>query len=694
MWSSAGVCLHLSIILAAGRAALALGKPEHSPSPAAIMVAAGTAPLPQLAGYFVHDHSIGPESQQRDPKHVLRCESSATCPREAAAACNASRAGTGRFPFVCRSFAVLKMGSGKEAQLYSTDYNESYYVPRWSMWSLSDGPAHQPRPAPSPPPLPHHGSESGREDYCAAKQLAFSYAAKMLAKVGAADSTTKLRKVSDALQLETACKTPFAVPPAADAAAQRNQVETAGRHHRTNATTVIYIDPVAGVDEDEAGAVDRPMRSMEAALARLRALRSKASTEGGGGSSAAAVKPAELVLRAGVHFTAQTIELTAVDSYLTIRGDGGDEPVVLSAGSPLTLEWQPVAGRRGVFSSAVPSNLSEFASLYVAGRRAVRSRSPDANPETMGLHTPNQTGYFQPSAARANGTLRQQCGPELPAGLCPVVAGPAWQPGSVFTYGHFTGAADKSVGYSPPFEPYWCGKWSGLSAITYDLEETATARALLPDGPSDAVLHMTRGTADIWANFQWNVTAHDLSEKRISLGKGGWQFPRGTTNGHWFIDNAGIAALTAAGEWYHDRQAHVLYMVGNGTAPPPTDVIVSQRSVALRQRGTAGKPIRGVVLHDLTVAHAEVTYTLPYETPSGGGYSVHRGEDLVPKQMSPLFPGGMLDLNLIVYLVLDRWVGRDRRRRGCSSEERHIRLAWGEWAVVVRVCAKGVDRAE
>jgi len=43
------------------------------------------------------------------------------------------------------------------------------------------------------------------------------------------------------------------------------------------------------------------------------------------------------------------------------------------------------------------------------------------------------------------------------------------------------------------------------------------------------------------------------------------------------------------------------------------------------QVGSQANPVKNVALHDLTVAHADVTYLLPYETPSGGGYSVHRG---------------------------------------------------------------------
>ena len=53
---------------------------------------------------------------------------------------------------------------------------------------------------------------------------------------------------------------------------------------------------------------------------------------------------------------------------------------------------------RQVWEAAVPPNVTAFASLYYtdSGRRAVRARSPDSNPETQGLHTPDNTGYFQP----------------------------------------------------------------------------------------------------------------------------------------------------------------------------------------------------------------------------------------------------------------------------------------------------------
>jgi hypothetical protein len=325
----------------------------------------------------------------------------------------------------------------EEAQLYFTDYNESYYVPHWTMWSLSDGPPHPVGPPP-PAPGPPHGDESGREDYCAAKRLAFSYANKLLAAVDASDVQVKLHQVSDALQLETACRNTSDSPRRWDLLEQQEGLRQPSSGSGVPSLVSVYVDAAAGVDDEHSGgAPGAPMRTVSAALGRLRALR------------AGRTAPAELVLRgSAVHFVGgHPIALTAEDSFLTIRGHAGENPT-LSAGVALALSWQPVAGKPGVFSSPVPRNLTGFSTLYVNGRRAVRARTPDANPETQGLHTPNQTGYFAPSSAKANGTLRQKCGPKLPAGLCPVVAGPSWVDGSVFKYGHFQGAADQSVGYS------------------------------------------------------------------------------------------------------------------------------------------------------------------------------------------------------------------------------------------------------
>lgn len=98
----------------------------------------------------------------------------------------------------------------------------------------------------------------------------------------------------------------------------------------------------------------------------------------------------------------------------------------------------------------------------------------------------------------------------------------------------------------------------------------------------------------------------------------------GCVGGARFIDNAGVAGLSQPLEWYYNATTAMLYMYANGTVLP-TEVIATQQHTLLQHNGTQAAPLVNVTVTDLTFAHTEVSYLLPYETPSGGGYSVHRG---------------------------------------------------------------------
>ena len=41
--------------------------------------------------------------------------------------------------------------------------------------------------------------------------------------------------------------------------------------------------------------------------------------------------------------------------------------------------------------------------------------------------------------------------------------------------------------------------------------------------------------------------------------------------------------------------------------------------------GAAPKTVKHVRLENVTIAHAAATFMAPYETPSGGDWSIHRG---------------------------------------------------------------------
>ena len=52
---------------------------------------------------------------------------------------------------------------------------------------------------------------------------------------------------------------------------------------------------------------------------------------------------------------------------------------------------------------------------------------------------------------------------------------------------------------------------------------------------------------------------------------------------------------------------------------------MTARLSVVRVVGSADAPVRHVRLENVTIAHAEATYMQPYEVPSGGDWSIHRG---------------------------------------------------------------------
>jgi hypothetical protein len=111
---------------------------------------------------------------------------------------------------------------------------------------------------------------------------------------------------------------------------------------------VVYADAVAGSDITGNGSFAHPLRSLETAIAHVRARR-KSSRESRTGDrrdnvsaarSSAARAAAVVVLRAGVYYLAAPVELGASDSNLTIV-NYNDEVAVVSGGVALQgLDWR------------------------------------------------------------------------------------------------------------------------------------------------------------------------------------------------------------------------------------------------------------------------------------------------------------------------------------------------------------------
>lgn len=139
-------------------------------------------------------------------------------------------------------------------------------------------------------------------------------------------------------------------------------------HGPRQANHVIYVDPssapprterddgAAKVGTGVPGSITRPLSTLQAAVTLSRDL----------------VGPVDILLRAGTHHVATTIELGPIDSGLRIAAFPGEEAIV-SGGIPLDTKWTPSAACVGCFETALPS-IASIPGLRHDGVREIRAR--------------------------------------------------------------------------------------------------------------------------------------------------------------------------------------------------------------------------------------------------------------------------------------------------------------------------------
>jgi hypothetical protein len=223
------------------------------------------------------------------------------------------------------------------------------------------------------PPSPPTGWDP--QLYCEAKRHALSYAQSLLPWRGG-----DLAELHDSLQLSTACSEP---EPERSTRAGARLAFASPRPAPTPPRT-IYVS-VNGSDAAGNAGTDptQPLRTLQRATSLLRVARA-CPTCGG---------PGTILLSRGTHFLGSVLHLEPNDSGLTIAAmpEVRPEECVLSGGRLLAnLTWQPSERGGGVMKAQVGAG-SRFSTLFRSadGRRAVRARHPNANPEVEGLWTPH-----------------------------------------------------------------------------------------------------------------------------------------------------------------------------------------------------------------------------------------------------------------------------------------------------------------
>lgn len=184
-----------------------------------------------------------------------------------------------------------------------------------------------------------HGARPVKADAgldCALRRLAIDYAAKILPTHRGADA---LMRVADALQYEQLCN---------GSTSQEVQLAMERAPPRTWVPKIVpgdydaYVCPTTGHDGEQAlGIVGLPFRTLERALASVRAARLENQSDCGS-MVATRCTQTTIWLRKGIHRLHATVVLTPADSNLTFHGYP-NESAVLSGGWQISPQWDPEA---------------------------------------------------------------------------------------------------------------------------------------------------------------------------------------------------------------------------------------------------------------------------------------------------------------------------------------------------------------
>lgn len=434
---------------------------------------------------------------------------------------------------------------------------------------------------------------------CGVKELALEFARHLL------PARAPFKEAYDALQLQN-CNVSLSfgklVP--REYAPQYHRY----RRGRKAGGVEIYVDASRGQDSNP-GTIGQPVQTVSRAVLLSRSqTRSPLDTT--------------IFLRRGTYYLNATVDLAAQDSHLTIAGFQ-DEEVVISGGRPYTFNWmsykQEVNGRSVdiQMTNLSDQNPNNFATLFINGRRAVRARYPDGNPETMGLHT-NPTGYVS--------SADKWLPPRASAKPYQLVIDKPQRNGTNFP--QFILGMDGIVSEFDPPESFWgsinargggASLYTIPSGLQYKESDNFSNRTW--KRPETGVVHAFHGGH--WGNWIFAIKSRDDHNKQILFDYGGYQEARGSSNGaEWYVENI-FEELDSPGEFFFDDQTKILYYYPNGSAPQMG--IGSNLQTLVSIKGSMDDPVFNITLQNIVFAHTAPTYLEKYEVPSGGDWSIHRG---------------------------------------------------------------------
>ena len=372
----------------------------------------------------------------------------------------------------------------------------------------------------------------------------------------------------------------------------------------------IFVDDPQGSDSFD-GTFERPMKTIQAALSRIRFLRTVHGND----------ETLCMTIRGGTYYlgtNASTsssqigaIALTSNDSNLVIE-NYQDERVILSGGTPLKLQWSVYAHTANgpIMKAQVPLSvdLEQFNELYIDERRAIVAKYPNGDPSTQGLYATNP-GFSYDS---------QSWMPPIHKTTVDIHVLTPNRTGTAFPNYHLS-VGDGASAFNPP-SSFW-GSHSVPRGFT--VKKGGLPHSSNWTKPTTGFVHAFHSV--YWGSWVFEIASTiNTTNNAIMFGRGGFQEARGSAVGGAFYVSNIFEELDSPNEWFLDKETHILYFMPNGTMP---DVFVaSQIPCLISISGSRmDNPVRNIVIQGLIFSQTSHTYMRDYMVPSGGDWSVHRG---------------------------------------------------------------------
>ena len=369
------------------------------------------------------------------------------------------------------------------------------------------------------------------------------------------------------------------------------------------ATATYYVDATTGSDINS-GSIDAPFLTIQKAVMTAR-------SSGPG---------AVILLRAGTFYLKEAIMLNEHDQGLTIQ-NYPEEEVTISGGKVIKPNWQ-VANLRNsmnIYRADLSSQgVDSMTGFRVNGKRMIRARYPNANPETDGFASSLIAKKWFKQTIPATPDKEEY--PYRP-----------FRDSSNMFQRFLLGISGTCNNFDPP-AGYWCAnETEGGGAFTYRIPSGLVAdKSVLPNQPyrnlNGAIIQAWRPAR--WENWMFEVGSYNATSGTFMFSKGGFQGARGDDEGaEFFIENV-IEELDYPNEWFFDTSTRALYFFYNassGTHPPPdTMFVVPILKTLISVKASQSFPVSGITIRGIKFCDTAYTYMDPHGMPSGGDWAVQR----------------------------------------------------------------------